>query len=161
MIEIRKAIAADQESIWEIIREVIATGDTYTFDPASSKEQMLAYWCGADKHTYVALLDGKVAGTFILKDNQPGLGSHIANASYMVSAAASGHGIGFLMGEFSLTEAVRLGYQAMQFNIVVKSNERAVKLWQKLGFQIIGEVPDAFNHRQLGMTNAYIMYRKL
>jgi len=161
MIEIRKAIAADQEPIWEIIREVIATGDTYTFDPASSKEQMLAYWCGADKHTYVALLDGKVAGTFVLKDNQPGLGSHIANASYMVSTAASGHGIGFLMGEFSLTEAVRLGYQAMQFNIVVKSNERAVKLWQKLGFQIIGEVPDAFNHRQLGMTNAYIMYRKL
>ena len=65
------------------------------------------------------------------------------------------------MGEFSLAEAKRLGYTAMQFNIVIKSNARAVNLWQNLGFKIIGEIPDAFNHKENGMTNAYIMYRKL
>lgn len=161
MLEIRIAIAEDHDKIWEIIQEVISKGDTYTFDLGSSKETMLAYWCGSDKHTYVATNNGETAGTFIIKDNQPGLGSHIANASYMVSAKASGKGIGKAMGQFSLEEAKRLGYKAMQFNIVVKSNTRAVQLWQNLGFTVIGEIPDAFDHKEYGLTNAYIMYRKL
>ena len=161
MIEIRKAIPADSDWIWEIIKDVIATGDTYVFDPASSREKMLAYWCGSDKHTYVALLNGDIAGTFVIKDNQPGFGSHIANASYMTSPHASGQGIGKAMGEFSMEEAKQLGYKAMQFNIVIKSNERALRLWKKLGFDIVGEIPEAFNHRINGLTNAYIMYRKL
>lgn len=139
MIDIRKDADGDQEAIWTIIREVIRTGDTYCFAPDSPKEKMIAYWCGADKRTYVALLDGKVTGTFIIKDNQVDLGSPIANASYMVSAAGAGQGIGKLMGEYSIQEASALGYRAMQFNIVVKSNQRAVRLWQKLGFAIIGE----------------------
>ena len=89
------------------------------------------------------------------------MGAHVANGSYMVSETASGQGIGKKMGEFSLSEAKRLGYMAMQFNIVIKSNTRAVHLWQNLGFKIIGEIPDAFNHKENGLTNAYIMYRKL
>jgi len=161
MIEIRKAVAADAGKIWDIIKQVIATGDTYVFDPASSKETMLGFWYGQDKHTYVALLNGEVVGTFFIKDNQPDLGSHVANAGYMTSPQASGQGIGKKMGEFSLEEARRIGYKAMQFNIVVKSNTRAVQLWQKLGFSIIGEIPDAFNHKRDGLTNAYIMHRKL
>ncbi|GAB2528143.1 GNAT family N-acetyltransferase [Spirosoma aerophilum] len=161
MTEIRKATADDHEAIWQIIRPVIATGDTYCFAPDSSREKMLNYWCSDDKYTYVATVEGNVVGTFIMKDNQVDLGSHVANASYMVSAAYEGQGIGQRMGEYSIQEARRLGYRAMQFNIVVKSNERAVRLWQKLGFVIIGEIPDAFNHAQLGYTNAYIMYRKL
>lgn len=161
MIDIRKAADGDQEAIWTIIMEVIRTGDTYCFAPDSPKEKMIAYWCGADKYTYVALLDGKVTGTFIIKDNQVDLGSPIANASYMVSAAGAWQGIGKLMGEYSIQEASALGYRAMQFNIVVKSNQRAVRLWQKLGFAIIGEIPDAFNHVQDGYINAYIMHRKL
>jgi ribosomal protein S18 acetylase RimI-like enzyme len=161
MIEIRKATQTDHDKIWEIIKKVIATGDTYVFDPNSSKEKMLAYWFGPDKHTYVAILDNQIVGTFVIKDNQPDLGSHIANGAYMTSPLASGQGIGKSMGEFSLHEAKRLGYKAMQFNIVVKSNDRAVRLWQKLGFNIIGEIPEAFNHRKNGLTNAYIMYRKL
>ncbi|MVM34471.1 GNAT family N-acetyltransferase [Spirosoma sp. HMF4905] len=161
MIDIRKATSADRDSIWEIIQPVIAGGDTYAFDPNSSKEKMLAYWYGPDRHTYVAELNGNLVGTFVLRDNQPDLGSHIANGSYMTSPAASGQGVGKAMGEFSIVEARRLGYKAMQFNIVVKSNERAVRLWQKLGFAIIGEIPEAFNHKQNGLTNAYIMYRKL
>ncbi|GAB3888615.1 GNAT family N-acetyltransferase [Spirosoma agri] len=161
MIDIREVVPADNDQIWAIIQPVISAGDTYVFDPKSSKAQMLTYWCGPDKHTYVASIDGNVVGTFILKDNQPGLGAHIANGSYMTLGTASGQGVGRAMGEFSLVEAKRLGYKAMQFNCVVKSNERAVRLWQKLGFTIIGEVPDAFNHKQNGLTNAYIMYRKL
>jgi len=161
MLEIRKATPADQNQIWNIIKEVISKGDTYTFDPNSSKETMLEYWCGQDKHTYVATNNEEFVGTFVLKDNQPGLGSHIANAAYMVSEKAFGKGVGKTMAEFSLEEARRLGYKAMQFNFVVKSNTRAVQLWQRLGFDIIGEIPDAFNHKENGLTNAYVMYRKL
>lgn len=161
MIEIRQAKLEDNNLIWSIIKEVILKGDTYTFDPNTSKETMLSYWLGEDKHTYVATVNKEILGTFVIKDNQPGLGSHIANASYMVSEKAFSKGIGKTMAEFSLEEAKRLGYKAMQFNIVIKSNTRAVGLWQKLGFNIIGEIPDAFNHKENGLTNAYIMYRKL
>lgn len=161
MVTIRKAKQEDWDAIWEIIEAVISKGDTYTFAPGTSKEVMLDYWCGTDKHTYVATGDGQVLGTFIIKDNQAGLGSHIANASYMVSEKAMGKGIGKLMGVFSLQEAKRLGYRAMQFNIVVKSNTRAVHLWQQIGFRVIGEIPEAFNHQEYGFTNAYIMYREL
>jgi len=161
MIEIRKAGATDADGIWNIIKEVIATGDTYVFDPASSKEKMLGFWLAQDKYTFVALLKGEIVGTFLIKDNQPDLGSHIANAAYMTLPKASGQGIGKMMAAFSLEEAKRMGYKAMQFNFVIKSNVRAVQLWQKLGFNIIGEIPEAFNHRRDGWTNAYIMYRKL
>ncbi|WPU98536.1 GNAT family N-acetyltransferase [Mucilaginibacter sp. cycad4] len=161
MITIRKATVADRDPVWQIIREVISGGDTYVFDPASPKEKMLAYWFDPEKHTYVAVDNDDVAGTFVIRDNQPDLGAHVANGAYMISSKAAGRGIGKLMGEYSLQEAKHLGYKAMQFNFVVKSNRRAVQLWQKLGFDIIGEIPDAFNHQQNGFTNAYIMYRKL
>ena len=161
MIHIRKAGEKDHDSIWRIIQEVIASGDTYVFDPHSSRKQMLDYWCGKDKHTYVAVLNGIVAGTFILKDNLPDRGSHVANASYMTLPSFFGKGIGRAMGEFSLSEALRLGYRAMQFNIVVKTNERAIGLWKNLGFEIIGEIPEAFRHPALGYVNAYIMWKKL
>ena len=161
MFVIRKALSTDQEAIWQISKEVISTGDTYTFAPDASREELLSFWFGKDKHTYVVVEKNEVLGMCLIKPNQPGLGSHIANAAYMVSDKAEGQGIGKALCLFSLDEAKQLGFQAMQFNIVIKSNDRAVKLWQKLGFQIIGEIPEAFNHKQLGLTNAYIMYRKL
>lgn len=160
-IEIIKALPEHEECIWEIIEEVIKGGDTYVFSPNSTRSEMIGYWCGVDKYTYVALLDNKVLGTFILKDNYPGLASHIANGSYMTSPKAFGIGIGSAMAEFSIVEAKRLGYKAMQFNIVVKTNERAVRLWQKMGFEIKGEIPEAFNHKEKGLVNAYIMWKKL
>jgi L-amino acid N-acyltransferase YncA len=122
---------------------------------------MLDYWCKEDKHTYVAEIGDEIVGTFIIKDNFPGLGSHVANASYMTLPSAFGKGIGRTMGEFSLSEAKRLGYRAIQFNIVVKTNERAIRLWQNLGFAIKGEIPEAFNHRTEGYIDACIMRRKL
>ena len=171
MLEIRKASEADKSQVWEIIKEVISTGDTYLFHPDSPKEKMLDFWFASDKKTYIAILsepsavaDGQnseIVGTFFIKDNQPDLGSHICNAGYMVSKQAKGKGIGRKMAEFSLVEARELGYKAMQFNFVVKSNEIAVKLWLALGFEIIGEIPEAFQHKEKGLVNALIMYRKL
>jgi ribosomal protein S18 acetylase RimI-like enzyme len=161
MITIREYRAEDKEQIWEIIKSVISTGDTYVYAADSPKEKMLEYWCAADKKTYVALFENKIVGSFYLKDNQPDLGSHIANAGYMVAPEAKGKRVGRMMAEFSLEEAKKLGYKAMQFNFVVKSNEIAVKLWQSLGFEIIGEIPEAFQHAEKGLTNAYIMYRQL
>lgn len=122
---------------------------------------MLDYWFSPEKYAYVAEENRKVLGTYWLKANQPGLGSHIANAAYMVSLDSKGKGIGRRMAEHSLEEARRMGFTAMQFNFVVKSNSAAVTLWKSVGFEVIGEIPDAFRHLSEGLTNAYIMYRKL
>lgn len=160
MIVVRKAQESDRSAVWRIIKEVLAGGDTYVYPPDSSKNDMLAYWFAAGKNTYVAEIDDKVVATFWMKANQPGLGSHIANAAYMVSSDARGKGVGKHIALWSLDEARRMGFTAMQFNFVVKTNP-AVKLWQDIGFEIIGEIPDAFNSSKTGLTNAYIMYRKL
>ena len=161
MLVIRKAEDKDWPAVWKIIKAVITGGDTYVYPPDSPEGDMLEYWLSPDKHTYVADLEGGIVATFWLKANQPGLGSHVANAAYMVSPDAAGRGIGKQIALWSLDEARRLGFTAMQFNFVVKSNEVAVRLWQKIGFEIIGEIPNAFDHAQNGLTNAYIMYRKL
>ena len=161
MIEIRKHTEADKDQVWEIIRSVSAAGDSFTIAPNAPREETLADWCSTEKHTFVAISGGKVVATFYIKANQPGPGSHVANGSYMVASEARRLGIGRRIGEFSIAEAKRLGFRAMQFNFVVKSNEKAVSLWKSLGFEIIGEIPEAFDHKENGLTNAYIMYRKL
>ena len=160
-IQIRKAEASDQDGVWEIISRVIAGGDTYVFDPKTPREVMIPYWYAPEKYTYVAELAGRIVGTYIMKDNQPGLGSHIANASYMVHPDFHGRGIGKALGQHSLQEGRNLGYQALQFNIVIKTNTAAVELWLKLGFEIIGEIPKAFQHSKSGPVPALIMYREL
>jgi GNAT superfamily N-acetyltransferase len=161
VIHIRKSNATDADEIWEILKAIISEGDSFTYSPRSTKAEMLEYWFSKNKHTYTALLDDKIAGTFFIQDNQPGLGSHVANAGYATSPKAYRQGVGKQMGVFSLEEARRLGYKAMQFNIVVKTNERAVKLWKDIGFTVIGEIPEAFQHQTLGLVSAYIMYQKL
>lgn len=161
MVTIRKAESRDREQAWQIISEVISAGDTYVFDPETTKEEMLAYWFSPEKHVYVAEESGSILGTFWLKPNQPGLGDHVCNAAYMVSPAAHGKGIGRQMAEYSLDEARRLGFTAMQFNFVVASNTAAVRLWQSIGMEIIGTIPGAFRHKQNGPTDAYIMHREL
>lgn len=161
MTEIREAIETDKPAIWQIIKAVIAGGDTYVFLPDASEDEMMAFWFTPDKHNYVAVDEGKVVATFWLRANNPGLGKHVGNAAYMVAPTAAGKGIGKQIALWSLDEARRLGFTAMQFNFVVKSNTVAVKLWQSVGFEIIGEIPDAFAHAENGLTNAYIMYRKL
>ncbi len=161
MIAFRRATVADSEPLWAIIQPIIAPGDTWAFAPDTPKAEMLAFWLGPGILSYVAVLDNAIVGTFFLKNNQPGLGSHVANAGYMVHPAHMGQGIGQQMALFSLDEARKLGYRSMQFNIVVKTNERAIRLWESLGFQIIGELPEAFRHQTLGFVNAYIMHQSL
>ena len=161
MIHIRPSQATDADQIWEILAPIIKKGDAFTYAPSATKTDMLDYWLATNKHTYTALIGEQVVGTFFIQDNQPGLGAHVANAGYATAPNFYGRGIAREMCRFSLEEAGRLGYLAMQFNIVVKTNVRAVALWQQMGFAIIGEIPDAFQHQQLGLVNAYIMYRKL
>lgn len=158
---IRPATRADDDAIWDIFHAVVSSGDTYTFDPATPRDKALAYWFAPGTHTYVAESDGRVTGTYILKANMPGLGSHVANAAFMVSPASRGAGIGRQMGEHCLSEARRLGFQAMQFNFVVSTNHFAVRLWKQLGFRIVGTLPGAFRHSREGFVDAYVMFRPL
>jgi len=160
-LRLRPATCADDDAIWEIFRAVIAPGDAFVFDPQMPREEALAYWFHAGNHVYVAESAGRVVGSYLLKANQPGLGAHVANAAYMVSPDARGLGVGRRMGEHSLGEARRLGFRAMQFNIVVSTNEAAVRLWEQLGFRIVGTLPGVFRHSQLGLVDAHVMFRTL
>ena len=159
MLTIRPAGDEDRDAIWNIFHDVVAAGDTYVFDPNTSRAEALAYWFRPDTNTYVAEQDRQVIGSYVLKANQPGLGAHIANAGYMVATSARGLGVGRKMGEHSLVEARRLGFRAMQFNFVVSTNESAVHLWQELGFKIVGTLPGAFRHAQKGFVDVYVMFR--
>ena len=161
MVEMRKATEADKPAVWRIIKAVIDGGDTYTFDPETPEQEMIAFWFSPEKHVYVAEENGEILGTYWLKANQPGLGDHVGNGGYMVSPDAKGKGIGKQMALHSIEEGRRIGYHAIQFNFVVKSNTAAVNLWKSVGFEVIGEIPDAIRHKQNGLTNAYIMYRRL
>jgi L-amino acid N-acyltransferase YncA len=161
MISIRKAEETDFDAIWRIFHQVVQQGATYTYDPETTREQAHSIWLSSGHTTYVACIDDHIVGTYILKPNQPGLGSHVANAGYMVSNDGRGKGVGKAMCEHSLEEARRMGFHAMQFNMVVSTNESAVALWKKLGFSIVGTLPQAYRHRELGLVDAYVMYRFL
>jgi ribosomal protein S18 acetylase RimI-like enzyme len=183
-MKIRPATDADRDAIWNIFREIVAAGDTYALDPAISREDALAYWFAPPTHTYVAEIDrGSVGeadsfpgmasssptanpnhltvGTYIVRPNQPGGGSHVANAAFMMTTSARGQGIGRAMAEHCLSEAHRLGFRAMQFNYVISTNIAAIRLWQDLGFEIVGTLPDAFRHPDKGFVDVYVMYRSL
>jgi L-amino acid N-acyltransferase YncA len=160
-ITIRKAQEADFDAIWRIFHQVVQQGNTYTYDPETTREQAHAIWMSNNIATYVACMDEKIVGTYILKVNQPGQGSHVANAGYMVSLDEQGKGVGGAMCEHSLEEARRMGFLAMQFNMVVSINESAVALWKKFGFSIVGTLPKAYRHREIGLVDAYVMHRFL
>jgi ribosomal protein S18 acetylase RimI-like enzyme len=160
-LRIRRATGKDRKAIWQIFHAVVAGGETYVFDPQISRRRALAYWLDPKTHCYVALSDQRIVGTYILKANQPGLGSHVANAGFMVSPSAQGHGVGRAMAEHCLDEATRLGYRAMQFNFVVSTNTAAIRLWKNLGFKIVGTLPGAFRHAQRGFVDVHVMYRQL
>jgi ribosomal protein S18 acetylase RimI-like enzyme len=160
-ITIRPAADGDFESMWRIFRAVVAGGDTYPFPPDTPREEAAAYWLGPAATSYVAEDQGRIVGMYKIVRNQVGLGSHVANASFMVDPACSGRGVGRRMGEHCLEEARRQGYLAMQFNFVVSTNAPAVALWQKLGFTIVGTIPKAFRHHALGYVDAHVMHRFL
>jgi len=161
-MKIRTTIDADRDAIWRIFHEVVAAGDTYALDPNISREDAMAYWLAPGTHTYVAEEPAiGIAGTYILRPNQSGGGSHVANAGFMVSASTRGQGLGRAMAEHCLGEARRLGFRAIQFNYVISTNTAAIRLWQDLGFEIVGTLPDAFRHPEKGYVDVYVMYRSL
>jgi L-amino acid N-acyltransferase YncA len=170
-LKIRSATERDRDAIWKIFHEVVAAGDTYAFDPNMSRDDALAYWFRDDTQTYIAELDclkrssfrrgQHLVGTYILRPNQAGGGSHVANAAFMVAKGARGQGIGRAMCEHCLSEARRLGFRAMQFNFVVSTNESAIRLWKQFDFKVVGTLPGAFRHPQKGYVDVYVMFRSL
>lgn len=161
MLHIRPSTPADNDAIWSIFHSVVITGSTYAFSPDITREEALQIWVTYPNATYVAEKDGHVVGSYFIKTNQPGLGSHVCNAGYMVDPTARRMGIGKALCEHSLVIAKELGYRAMQFNFVVATNHAAIKLWQAMGFAIIGTIPEAFRHTEHGYTDAHIMHRLL
>ena len=158
---IRPARAEDSSAIWSILKPVIRAGETYTLDRDMSEVDALRYWLSAKKKTFVFEEDGIILGTYYMRTNQAGGGSHVCNCGFMTSASATGRGIARKMCEHSLAHARSRGYDAMQFNFVVSSNDRAVRLWQSLGFQTVGRLPRAFNHPTHGYVDALVMFQPL
>ena len=160
-MKIRAVTNADHDAIWKIFHEIVSAGDTYALDPKMSREEALAYWFRADTRTYVAEKNGRAVGIYILRPNQLGSGSHVANAAFMVASDAQGCGVGRAMAEHCLNEARRIGFRAMQFNYVISTNTPAIRLWQELEFEIVGTLPGAFRHPEKGYVDVYVMFRSL
>lgn len=158
---IRPARNEDSTAIWSIIGPTIRAGETYALDPQLSEADALAYWLGADRETFVMEDEGAILGTYYIRQNQSGGGRHVSNCGYMTSAAATGRGVAGRMCEHSLDHARLRGFTAMQFNFVVSTNDRAVRLWQKLGFEIVGRLPLAFEYPSHGCVDALVMFRHL
>ena len=160
-MHIREAKASDASAVAAIILPVIREGATYALDPDMAETDAVAYWMGHDKETFVAEQNGVLLGTYYMRPNQAGGGRHVCNCGYMTHAAAGGRGIARRMCEHSLGYARSRGYRAMQFNLVISTNERAIGLWQSLGFDIVGRLPAAFRHPTHGYIDAFVMYRLL
>jgi len=161
MVTIRKVSAADADRVWAVLEPVIRAGETYTLPREMSREGALAFWFATSHEVFVAEDDGAVVGTYFLRANQGGGGSHVANCGYVTAPEATGKGVARAMCTHSMEWAKERGFRAMQFNFVVSSNERAVRLWKSLGFEIVGRLPEAFLHPTAGYTDAYVMYREL
>jgi ribosomal protein S18 acetylase RimI-like enzyme len=160
-MEIRIATASDSDPIWRILEPVIRGGDTYTLPADMTHEDALAYWNSPGHEVFVAEENKEILGTYYLRANQKGGGAHVANCGYMTAPWASGRGVARAMCQHSLEHAKARGFRAMQFNFVVSSNERAVRLWQSMGFEIVGRLLGAFMHPTLGFVDALVMYRPL
>jgi len=158
---IRPATKEDHDSIWQILEPMIRRGDTYTLPRDMSKGQALEFWFAQENETFVWQDSSAILGTYFLRANQRGGGSHVANCGYVTAAGAEGRGIARAMCRHSLQRARERGFRAMQFNFVVGTNERAIKLWRDLGFEIVGRLPRAFQHPELGLVDALMMFREL
>jgi L-amino acid N-acyltransferase YncA len=160
-MNIREATEKDFDAIWPIFHEIVSAGETYAYPQDTTRNEALKIWLQAPRKTYVFEDDNKILGTYYIKTNQSGPGSHVCNCGYMVSSKARGKGLATAMCEHSQKVALELGYKAMQFNFVAASNEGAIRLWNKLGFEIVGRLPKAFNHPTKGYVDALVMYKWL
>jgi ribosomal protein S18 acetylase RimI-like enzyme len=158
---IRPAIDVDKNAIWAIMEPIIRAGETYTLPRDMDKASALAYWFSGEREVFVAEDNSGIVGTYFLQPNQRSGGAHVANCGYMTAVTATGRGVARAMCAHSLDRARERGFRAMQFNFVISTNERAVRLWQSFGFEIVGRLPGAFQHPKLGYVDAYIMFRDL
>jgi ribosomal protein S18 acetylase RimI-like enzyme len=160
-LTIRLAADNDKDSIWAVLEPMIRRGDAYTIPRDATKQQALRYWLATGNETFVWEGDGIILGTYFLRANQPGGGSHVANCGYVTAAGAEGRGIARAMCLHSLERAKERGFRAMQFNFVVSTNGRAIELWKDFGFEVVGRLPGAFRHPERGFVDVLIMYRQL
>ena len=160
-MEIRLARHDDRDAIWRILQPTIRAGETYALPRDMSEADAIAYWMGPDREAFVAEEDGLILGTYYLRPNQLGGGAHVANCGYVTAPEATGRRVARRMCEHSLQRARDGGFRAMQFNFVVATNERAIRLWQSLGFETVGRLPRAFLHPRHGYTDALVMFRVL
>ena len=161
-MKIRKYRESDWSQVWSILEKVFRAGETYAFSPEITEQEAHNVWIKVPQETYVVTgQDYEMLGTYYIKANQPGLGAHVCNSGYIVSGNASGQGVATSMCKHSQDVAVKRGFRAMQFNLVVSTNEAAIRLWEKLGFQLIGVLPNAFNSRSAGYVDALVMYKQL
>ena len=161
-MEIRAARPDDWLQIWPFFRDIVTEGETYAYPDDITAEQAEDLWTpGPDGFTAVAMVGDEVMGVALMQPNRPGRGSHVATASFMVSPAARGHGVGRQLGEYALGWAKDAGFRAMQFNAVVETNTAAVRLWQSLGFDTMGVVPEAFDSATHGLVGLRVMHRPL
>ncbi|MBV1911411.1 MAG: GNAT family N-acetyltransferase [Kangiellaceae bacterium] len=151
----------DFESFWPVFQNVVLAQETYAFDPNIDFETAYQLWCLAPQKSFVVKDNDIILGAYYIKPNSSGPSSHISNCGYMVSPESRGKGIARMLCQHSQEIALELGYTAMQFNSVVSSNEIAIKLWKKLGFSTIGTIPKAYDHKKLGLIDAFIMYKQL
>lgn len=158
---IRPANSEDAEPVWRILEPVIRAGETYPLPRDMSRDAALAYWLAPHHAVFVAVEAGGIAGTYYLRANNAGGGAHVANCGYMVAGGATGRGVARAMCAHSLARAKERSFRAMQFNFVIASNERAVRLWQAMGFSIVGRLPGAFAHPAHGDVDALVMWRAL
>lgn len=158
---IREATPEDSQAIAGVILPTIRAGATYSLNPTMSEDDAVAYWMGGDKETFVVEAAGEIVGTYYMRPNQSGGGSHVCNCGYMTGTAATGRGVASRMCEHSLDHARKRGYRAMQFNFVVSTNEGAIRLWKRMGFDVVGRLPNAFLHPERGFVDALVMFRTL
>jgi ribosomal protein S18 acetylase RimI-like enzyme len=161
LLTIRLARPTDEDAIWSILEPVLRAGETYALPRDWGQDEALGYWFADGHEVFVAENGGEVVGCYYLQPNQRGGGAHVANCGYVTATESSGRGIATAMCEHSLRHAAERGFRAMQFNFVVSTNERAVRLWKRLGFDVVGKIPEAFNHPALGLVDAVVMYRRL
>jgi ribosomal protein S18 acetylase RimI-like enzyme len=158
-MNIRPATTADEDGIWRVLEPIIREGATYPLPRTMQRLDALHYWLAGDHEVFVADAGAAISGTYFLRANQQGGGSHVANCGY--ATALRGRGVGRALCEHSLRHAKNRGFTAMQFNFVVSTNEVAVHLWQAFGFTVVGRLPGAFEHPVHGLVDALVMFRSL
>ena len=160
-MQIREISEADFEAVYSMVGEVAQAGDSYAYPSDMSREMIHQYWVDQPRKTFVCLINESIAGVYYLKTNQQGPGAHVCNAGFITHRAFYGQGAAGAMCHHAQEQAKLLGYQAMQFNFVASSNSAAVHVWQKHSFDIVGRLPNAFNHPQQGLVDALVMYKWL